>query len=63
MVTSREVEEDDGWWEGVFNGRTGVFPSIVVEETTTPPNDLDNPVARQRAQTDQYSSYSRSRES
>ena len=23
---------DDGWWEGVYNGRCGVFPSIVVEE-------------------------------
>ena len=23
---------DDGWWEGEANGKTGVFPSLVVEE-------------------------------
>lgn len=23
---------DDGWWEGEFNGKVGVFPSLVVEE-------------------------------
>jgi hypothetical protein len=23
---------DDGWWEGEVDGRTGVFPSLVVEE-------------------------------
>ncbi|XP_028967534.1 protein nervous wreck [Galendromus occidentalis] len=23
---------DDGWWTGEFNGRTGTFPSLVVEE-------------------------------
>lgn len=23
---------DDGWWEGEFNGKIGVFPSLVVEE-------------------------------
>ena len=22
---------DDGWWEGSYNGRVGVFPSVVVE--------------------------------
>ncbi len=22
---------DDGWWEGRFEGKTGVFPSVVVE--------------------------------
>lgn len=22
---------DDGWWEGCYEGRTGVFPSVVVE--------------------------------
>jgi len=53
MVTSQEVDDDDGWWEGVLNGKRGVFPSIVVEETTPP---VDVPVARQRAQTDQYNS-------
>ena len=53
MVTSKEVDDDDGWWEGVLNGKKGVFPSIVVEETTPP---LDVPVPRQRAQTDQYNS-------
>jgi hypothetical protein len=23
---------DDGWWEGEYNGRIGVFPSLLVEE-------------------------------
>ena len=23
---------DDGWWEGEFDGKRGVFPSVVVEE-------------------------------
>lgn len=32
MVTSREVDDDDGWWEGVLKDKQGVFPSIVVEE-------------------------------
>ena len=31
---------DDGWWEGSYEGRKGVFPSIVVEIIT---ND-NNPV-------------------
>ena len=22
---------DDGWWEGRYNGKVGVFPSVVVE--------------------------------
>jgi hypothetical protein len=25
-------EVDDGWWEGELDGRTGLFPSLVVEE-------------------------------
>lgn len=36
MVTSKEVDDgDDGWWEGVLNGTKGVFPKIVVEETSS----------------------------
>jgi len=54
MVTSQMVDDDDGWWEGVLEGRKGVFPSIVVEETTPP---VDQPVPRMRAQTDQFASY------
>ena len=27
-------EVDDGFWTGDFNGRVGVFPSLVVEELT-----------------------------
>ena len=23
---------DDGWWEGELDGRTGLFPSLVVED-------------------------------
>ena len=22
---------DDGWWKGSYGGRTGVFPSVIVE--------------------------------
>lgn len=22
---------DDGWWEGLYEGKVGVFPSVVVE--------------------------------
>lgn len=51
MVTSRRVDDDEGWWEGVLDGKKGVFPSIVVEETSPP---VDQPVPRQRAQTDQF---------
>ncbi|XP_063058203.1 F-BAR and double SH3 domains protein 2 [Engraulis encrasicolus] len=27
--------EDDGFWEGEFNGRLGVFPAVLVEDLTT----------------------------
>ncbi|XP_064404810.1 F-BAR and double SH3 domains protein 2-like [Halichondria panicea] len=35
---------DDGWWEGQYQGRVGVFPSVVVELLSdgcaTPPNGI-----------------------
>nr|CAD7424610.1 unnamed protein product [Timema monikensis] len=40
---------DDGWWEGELDGRTGLFPSLVVEEChadgepITPQDDDDAP--------------------
>ena len=30
---------DDGYWEGELDGRTGVFPSLVVEEIMDPTAD------------------------
>lgn len=37
-------QEEEGWWEGVLNGKTGVFPSNFVEiigtEDEEPSNDL-----------------------
>ena len=30
--------EDDGFWEGEFNGRVGVFPAVLVEDLATPEN-------------------------
>ncbi|XP_072317960.1 F-BAR and double SH3 domains protein 2-like, partial [Eucyclogobius newberryi] len=34
-ILSRETHEDDGFWEGEFNGRAGVFPAVLVEDLTT----------------------------
>uniref|UniRef100_A0A674E841 FCH and double SH3 domains 2 n=1 Tax=Salmo trutta TaxID=8032 RepID=A0A674E841_SALTR len=31
-VLSRETHEDDGFWEGEFNGAIGVFPAVLVED-------------------------------
>uniref|UniRef100_A0A4W3JMP7 FCH and double SH3 domains 2 n=1 Tax=Callorhinchus milii TaxID=7868 RepID=A0A4W3JMP7_CALMI len=31
-ILNKENQEDDGFWEGEFNGRIGVFPSVLVEE-------------------------------
>ncbi|XP_074865522.1 F-BAR and double SH3 domains protein 1 isoform X2 [Carettochelys insculpta] len=34
VLPREEGEVDDGFWKGDFNGRVGVFPSLVVEELT-----------------------------
>ncbi|XP_075707443.1 F-BAR and double SH3 domains protein 2 isoform X3 [Rhinoderma darwinii] len=31
-ILNKENQDDDGFWEGEFNGRIGVFPSVLVEE-------------------------------
>ncbi|XP_038564174.1 F-BAR and double SH3 domains protein 2-like [Micropterus salmoides] len=31
-IMSRETHEDDGFWEGEFNGVVGVFPAVLVED-------------------------------
>ncbi|XP_064414067.1 F-BAR and double SH3 domains protein 2 isoform X3 [Latimeria chalumnae] len=31
-ILNKENQEDDGFWEGEFNGRVGVFPAVLVEE-------------------------------
>uniref|UniRef100_A0A672FIP1 F-BAR and double SH3 domains protein 2-like n=1 Tax=Salarias fasciatus TaxID=181472 RepID=A0A672FIP1_SALFA len=34
-VLSRDTREDDGFWEGEFNGAVGVFPAVLVEDLTS----------------------------
>nr|XP_020502774.1 F-BAR and double SH3 domains protein 2-like [Labrus bergylta] len=34
-ILSRETHEDDGFWEGEFNGVVGVFPAVLVEDLTS----------------------------
>lgn len=33
-ILNRETHEDDGFWEGEFNGVVGVFPAVLVEDLT-----------------------------
>ncbi|XP_052316642.1 F-BAR and double SH3 domains protein 2-like isoform X1 [Oncorhynchus keta] len=33
-LLNRDTQTDDGFWEGEFNGRVGVFPSVLVEDLT-----------------------------
>lgn len=35
-------EVDDGWWEGEYNGRVGVFPSLLVEEMSDPSQETED---------------------
>ncbi|XP_053164722.1 F-BAR and double SH3 domains protein 2 isoform X1 [Hemicordylus capensis] len=37
-ILNKENQDDDGFWEGEFNGHIGVFPSVLVEELTTSEN-------------------------
>ncbi|NWU95602.1 FCSD2 protein, partial [Upupa epops] len=37
-ILNKENQDDDGFWEGEFNGRVGVFPSVLVEELTASQN-------------------------
>ncbi|KAM9728794.1 F-BAR and double SH3 domains protein 2-like [Menidia menidia] len=34
-ILSRETHEDDGFWEGEFNGVVGVFPAVLVEDLSS----------------------------
>ncbi|KAK1784672.1 hypothetical protein P4O66_003349 [Electrophorus voltai] len=38
-ILNKDNQEDDGFWEGEFNGRVGVFPSVLVEDLTTENGD------------------------
>ena len=31
LIRTDDNNVDDGWWEGRYNGKVGVFPSVVVE--------------------------------
>ncbi|KAL7983115.1 hypothetical protein Chor_010457 [Crotalus horridus] len=37
-ILNKENQDDDGFWEGEFNGHVGVFPSVLVEELTVSEN-------------------------
>ena len=37
---------DDGWWEGMVDGKSGVFPSMVVEELDDQPPPMTAAVSR-----------------
>uniref|UniRef100_A0AAR2LJU0 F-BAR and double SH3 domains protein 2 n=1 Tax=Pygocentrus nattereri TaxID=42514 RepID=A0AAR2LJU0_PYGNA len=35
-ILSKDNQEDDGFWEGEFNGSVGVFPAVLVEDLAGP---------------------------
>ncbi|XP_042621255.1 F-BAR and double SH3 domains protein 2-like isoform X2 [Cyprinus carpio] len=37
-ILSKHNQEDDGFWEGEFNGAVGVFPAVLVEDLCRPEN-------------------------
>lgn len=37
-ILNKENQDDDGFWEGEFSGRVGVFPSVLVEELSASEN-------------------------
>lgn len=39
-ILNKDNQEDDGFWEGEFNGRVGVFPSVLVEDLTAENGDM-----------------------
>ncbi|XP_074257066.1 F-BAR and double SH3 domains protein 2 isoform X3 [Saimiri boliviensis] len=45
-ILNKENQDDDGFWEGEFNGRIGVFPSVLVEELSASENG-DSPWMRE----------------
>ncbi|XP_058401637.1 F-BAR and double SH3 domains protein 2 [Diceros bicornis minor] len=45
-ILNKENQDDDGFWEGEFNGLIGVFPSVLVEELSASENG-DTPCMRE----------------
>ncbi|XP_075402358.1 F-BAR and double SH3 domains protein 2 [Tenrec ecaudatus] len=45
-IVNKENQDDDGFWEGEFSGRVGVFPSVLVEELAASENG-DTPWTRE----------------
>lgn len=35
-ILNKDNQEDDGFWEGEFNGSVGVFPAVLVEDLAAP---------------------------
>lgn len=46
IISKDENGVDDGWWKGELNGKTGVFPALVVEELEQ--ENKVSPVPQQR---------------
>ena len=46
VCLNKENQDDDGFWEGEFSGRIGVFPSVLVEELSASENG-DTPWTRE----------------
>lgn len=35
-ILNKDNQDDDGFWEGEFNGNVGVFPAVLVEDLAGP---------------------------
>ncbi|MBN3309565.1 FCSD2 protein, partial [Amia calva] len=50
-ILNKDNQEDDGFWEGEFNGRVGVFPSVLVEDLAGSENGDSQWIADSQVQT------------
>ncbi|KAG9263078.1 F-BAR and double SH3 domains protein 2 [Astyanax mexicanus] len=41
-ILNKDNQEDDGFWEGEFNGSVGVFPAVLVEDLAAPNGEDTN---------------------
>ncbi|XP_057677231.1 F-BAR and double SH3 domains protein 2-like [Corythoichthys intestinalis] len=48
-ILSRETHEDDGFWEGEFNGVVGVFPAVLVEDLAGGAGENGTPAQYERS--------------
>ncbi|KAK2823190.1 hypothetical protein Q7C36_019790 [Tachysurus vachellii] len=53
-ILNKNNQEDDGFWEGEFNGSVGVFPAVLVEDLAAPNGeDMHTGVETQESPCDQ----------